>query len=199
MSLLAQVFIFLWLSFCDMNVPSKSNVMSLWPWPLNYEGQYFCEYNPTSILYKFQINIEIKYQNIGRTHTETDRQTHTHRQTDMVKTIPRYPLRGRGKYLGVFITSDLSDNIDMTRHMRSLYARANILLRKFNTCSIDIMKTLFQLYCTHMYCPTYGQITPKWFTVKFQWHWTKYFATCWVTQDETVLALEGHIILLENK
>ena len=33
------------------------------------------------------------------------------------------------KYLGVFISSDLSDNIDMTRQMRSLYARANILLR----------------------------------------------------------------------
>ena len=33
--------IFLWLSFCDMTVPSKSNVPSLWPWPLTYEGQYF--------------------------------------------------------------------------------------------------------------------------------------------------------------
>ena len=25
---------FLWLSFCDMTVPSKSNAPSLWPWPL---------------------------------------------------------------------------------------------------------------------------------------------------------------------
>ena len=33
--------IFLWLSFCDMTVPSKSNVPSLWPWPLSYEGQCF--------------------------------------------------------------------------------------------------------------------------------------------------------------
>ena len=72
----------LWLSFCDMTVPSKSNVPSLWPWPLTYEGQFFqwIEYNPISILYKFQIDIssnswEIKYQNIGRTHTHTDRQT----------------------------------------------------------------------------------------------------------------------------
>ena len=57
------------------------------------------EYNPIGILYKFQIDIssnswEIKYQNIGRTHTHTD--THTDRQTDRVKTIPRNPLRGRG-------------------------------------------------------------------------------------------------------
>ena len=32
---------FLCLSFCDMTVPSKSNVPFLWPWPLTYEGQYF--------------------------------------------------------------------------------------------------------------------------------------------------------------
>ena len=31
---------FLWLSFCDMTVPSKSNVPSLWPWPLTYERQF---------------------------------------------------------------------------------------------------------------------------------------------------------------
>ena len=55
-----------------------------------------------SILHQFQIDIssnsqEIKYQNIGRTHRYTD--THTHRQTDRVKTIPRNPLRGRGNYV----------------------------------------------------------------------------------------------------
>ena len=43
------------------------------------------ECHPINILHKFQIDIssnsrEIKYQNIGRTHTQTD--THTHRQTD---------------------------------------------------------------------------------------------------------------------
>ena len=80
-----KIEIFLWLSFCDMTVPSKSNVPSLWPWPLTYEGHFFqwIEYNPICILYKFQINVssnsrEIKYQNTGRTH----RHTHTHRQTD---------------------------------------------------------------------------------------------------------------------
>ena len=44
-------------------------------------------------MYTFRIDIssnsrEIKYQNIGQTHTD--------RQTDRVKTIPRNPLRGRG-------------------------------------------------------------------------------------------------------
>ena len=78
---------FLWLSFCDMTIPSKSNVPSLWHWPLTYEGQFFywIEYSPISIMYTFQIDIssysrEITYQNIGRT-THTDRQTQTGRQT----------------------------------------------------------------------------------------------------------------------
>ena len=92
-------------SLCDMTVPSKSNVPSLWPWPLTYQSIFFqwIEYNPISILHKFQIDIssnsrEIKYQNIGRTHRHTDRHTHRHtnRQTDRVKTLPRNPLRGRG-------------------------------------------------------------------------------------------------------
>ena len=70
------------LSFCDMTVPSKGNIPSLWPWPLTYEGQCFfwwIDYESISVLYEFQINIftysrEIKYQNIG----QTDRQTDTH-------------------------------------------------------------------------------------------------------------------------
>ena len=32
--------IFLFFSFCDMTVPSKNNVPSLWPWPLTYECQF---------------------------------------------------------------------------------------------------------------------------------------------------------------
>ena len=80
-SLLAQVFIvsvdraykeastknikkFIWLSFCDIIVPSKSNVPSMWP--LTYR---WIDNDPISVLYEFQIDIatnswEIKYQNI---------------------------------------------------------------------------------------------------------------------------------------
>ena len=58
--------------FCDMTVPSKSNVPSLWHWPLTYERQFFqwIDSDPISVLYEFQIDIstnswEIKYQNMG--------------------------------------------------------------------------------------------------------------------------------------
>ena len=56
--------------FCDMTVPSKNNVPSLWPWPLTYEIFQWIDNDPMSVLYEFQIDIstnswEIKYQNMG--------------------------------------------------------------------------------------------------------------------------------------
>ena len=54
---------------------------------------------PVYISDRYLYSREIKFQTIGRTHTQTHTQTdrHTHRQThtDRVKTIPRNPLRGR--------------------------------------------------------------------------------------------------------
>ena len=35
----------------------------------------------------------------------------------------------RKKYLGVFFTSDMKDNIDLQRELRSIYRRGKILLR----------------------------------------------------------------------
>ena len=41
----------------------------------------------------------------------------------------------------------------MLRQMRLLYAKSNTLLRTFSHCSSDIKVTLFQSYCTALYCP----------------------------------------------
>ncbi len=56
------------------------------------------------------------------------------------------------KYLGVFIANTLSDDMDITRQVKSLYARANTLLRKFCHCSQKVKLNLFQAYCASMYC-----------------------------------------------
>ena len=73
-----------------VHVPSKSNVPSLWPCDLwrSFLVNWVQPHNMISILYKFHIDIfsnsrELKYQNIGRTHTQTVRHTDTHtdRQT----------------------------------------------------------------------------------------------------------------------
>ena len=37
--------------------------------------------------------------------------------------------------------------------MRLLYAKSNTLLRTFSHCSSDVKVTLFQSYCTALYCP----------------------------------------------
>ena len=56
------------------------------------------------------------------------------------------------KYLGVIISHDLSDDTDMKRQLRSVYARANTLIRKFTKCSLEVKLTLFKSYCTSTYC-----------------------------------------------
>ena len=56
------------------------------------------------------------------------------------------------KYLGVFLTSDKCDNRDILRQLRSIYARGNMLVRRFGKCSEDIKIQLFRSYCSNQYC-----------------------------------------------
>ena len=55
------------------------------------------------------------------------------------------------KYLGHFICNDLSDDKDMYRQCRRLYAQANTLCRKFMSCSVPVKLTLFRTFCTPLY------------------------------------------------
>ena len=57
------------------------------------------------------------------------------------------------KYLGFTFSDSKCDDCDMLRPMRSLYTKSNRLLRTFSNCSIDVKFTLFQSYCTPLYCP----------------------------------------------
>lgn len=56
------------------------------------------------------------------------------------------------KYLGVHITDTLKDDDDISRQLRSFYARSNFLLRNFNACSIQVKAKLFTAFCANMYC-----------------------------------------------
>ena len=56
------------------------------------------------------------------------------------------------KYLGVMIHSSMKTTIDVTRQTRKFYMQANLLLRNFRHCSDDVKCSLFQTYCTNMYC-----------------------------------------------
>jgi hypothetical protein len=56
------------------------------------------------------------------------------------------------KYLGFYMTSNRSDEKDMTRQLRSIYARGNVLVRNFHHCSPEVKLTLFRAYCYNVYC-----------------------------------------------
>ena len=49
------------------------------------------------------------------------------------------------------IFSDLSDDEDMMRQRRHLYAQGNVISRSFHMCSIAVTNTLFRTFCTLMY------------------------------------------------
>ena len=57
------------------------------------------------------------------------------------------------KYLGFTCNDSKCDDSDMLRQMRLLYAKSNKLLRTFSHYLSDVKVTLFQSYCTALYCP----------------------------------------------
>ena len=61
------------------------------------------------------------------------------------------PETDKVKYLGHIICSDLSDDEDMMRQRRYLYAQGNVLSRSFHMCSINVKNTLFRTFCTPMH------------------------------------------------
>ena len=56
------------------------------------------------------------------------------------------------KYLGFVIIEEFNDSTDVKKQIRSLYARANMLLAKFSHCTSSVKAILFQSYCANMYC-----------------------------------------------
>ena len=55
------------------------------------------------------------------------------------------------KYLGHYISSNLSDKEDISRQRKKLYAQGNSLIRKFHMCTLDTKLTLFNTYCSSLY------------------------------------------------
>ena len=56
------------------------------------------------------------------------------------------------KYLGVWITSDFSDNKDIKRQIRSIYSAGNMVISKFRKCTDTVKLQLFKSYCSSLYC-----------------------------------------------
>ena len=56
------------------------------------------------------------------------------------------------KYLGFVFCENKKDDEDMLKQMRSLYAKSNKVIRKFNHCTVDGKLLLIKSYCTSFYC-----------------------------------------------
>ena len=56
------------------------------------------------------------------------------------------------KYLGHIISADLSDDKDIMKHKRMLYCKSNLIMKSFSKCSDSVKCTLFQSFCSNMYC-----------------------------------------------
>ena len=55
------------------------------------------------------------------------------------------------RYLEITMSTKNSD-LDLKRQMRKIYANANLLLRKFSSCSVSVKCHLFKTYCSKLYC-----------------------------------------------
>ena len=66
------------------------------------------------------------------------------------------------KYLGHFICNTMRDDTDILRQRRKLYARANVLARKFYMCTDEVKITLFRTFCCNLY------------TCQLWWNFTQY-------------------------
>ena len=56
------------------------------------------------------------------------------------------------KYLGHYISSDLSDTSDIRNQIKGFYVCANMILPKFSRCSEDVKINLVRAYCCNVYC-----------------------------------------------
>ena len=54
-------------------------------------------------------------------------------------------------YLGVQLSQDVKDELDMKKQMKSIYARGNGLIRQFKHCNSDVKVKLFKSYCSSVY------------------------------------------------
>ena len=61
------------------------------------------------------------------------------------------PVVSSFKYLGHILTNNGSDDQDIGRQRKKIYAQGNSILRKFYMCSIEVKVMLFKSYCTSLY------------------------------------------------
>ena len=72
--------------------------------------------------------------------------------------VPTFTLAGHNlkfvdtyKYLGAVISNDCTDDRDLMRQLRGIYARGNMLVKRFGNCTDEVKIQLFKSYCSNFY------------------------------------------------
>ena len=65
------------------------------------------------------------------------------------------------KYLGCFLSDDQSDDVEISKQIRTLYTRSNKLLRMFSYCTIDVKNDYLEVIVHLCIVVLYGQIIEK--------------------------------------
>jgi len=80
------------------------------------------------------------------------------RRKSVSESFPQFVLNGamlsfvpQFKYLGHIVDNSCYDDGDINREVRCLFARTNILLRRFRRCSVKVKLQLFKSYCICFY------------------------------------------------
>jgi len=55
------------------------------------------------------------------------------------------------EYVGQLVNSSLSGDADIMKQTRSLYARSNVIIRRFASASLNTKIMLFKAYCAPVY------------------------------------------------
>ena len=61
-------------------------------------------------------------------------------------------------YLGVIIDDTFKDKNDLYRQTKAIYAKGNVIVKKFSKCNADIKAKLFKTYFPAFYCVPFGTI-----------------------------------------
>ena len=55
------------------------------------------------------------------------------------------------KYLGHIIDNCMSDDADISRELKCLFSRANVLIMRFKSCSWTVKIRLFKAFCVYVF------------------------------------------------
>ena len=55
------------------------------------------------------------------------------------------------KYLGVMLSNDMYDDVDIRQQVKATYARGNVLIAKFRKCDDEVKIKLFKTFCNSFY------------------------------------------------